>query len=213
MNKLLFSTFLLFSIVATSCVPRTPKDKQEVDAKGTETVIEKPIYKADIRKALEGDFDRQKEGNLEQVTPKHVAKDGQGIYCYFFLRNDKAISLKLHIQYSDYDADLFEIDADGEVMAFETNKTHTSASGMVIAEGATFRWYDKGINEADEEFIRSIENAESVVLKFKVKKGDRLLGSTILAKKEVQSLVNTIDYYKALDGAKIPKKGMVNIRG
>lgn len=213
MNKLLFTTFLLFSIVSTSCIPRTAKDKQETETKGSETAAEKPIYKADIRKALEGDFDRQKEGNLEQVTPKHVAKDGQGTYCYFFVRNDKAISLKLHIQYSDYDADLFEIEADGEVMQFETNKTHTTASGMVITEGATFKWYDKGINEADEEFIRSIENAESVTLKFKIQKGDRLLGSTQLTKKEVKSLVNTIDYYKSLDGAKIPKKGMVNIRG
>lgn len=217
MNKLLLTT-LFFALLATSCIPRTPKDKDgaemvEVEAeKDIETKPNKPRYKADIREELQGFFTHQASGKVEQVTPKHVNASGYGIYSYFFLRNKKGVSLKLHIQYPDYDADLFEIVADGETMQYEANKFYQVDGDARVVENATFRWYDNAINLADEEFIRKIQGAESVTLNLKSKANDKILGSISLTKKEVESLEQTIDYYKSLDGAKIPKKGMVNIR-
>ncbi len=217
MNKLLLTTLFL-ALLATSCIPRTPKDKDRAETvdmeskKDTETNPNKPRYKADIREELQGFFAHQASGKVEQVTPKHVSASGHGIYSYFFLRNKKGVSLKLHIQYPDYDADIYEIVADGETMEYEVNKSFQAEGSARVVENATFRWYDNAINLADEEFIRKMQDAESVTLNMKSKKGDRLLGSIKLTKKEVESLEQTIDYYKSLDGAKIPKKGMVNIR-
>lgn len=217
MNKLILTTlFLVF--LATSCIPRTPKGKDGAETVEVESQVNadaksnKPKYKADIREELQGLFTHQVSGKVEQVTPKHVSANGYGIYSYFFLRNKKAVSLKLHIQYPDYDADVYEIVADDKIMEYEVNKSYQAEGSAMVVENATFRWYDNAINLADEEFIRNIQDAESVTLNMKSKKGNRLLGSIKLTKKEITSLEQAIDYYKSLDGAKIPKKGMVNIR-
>lgn len=216
MNKLLLAS-LLTIFFATSCYERAvKKDKSnEVPLQAvTEVPQVKTKFKSDIRRELEGSFTHFKQDGVEEVSPKYLTSKKNGVYCYFFIRNKKALSLKLHIEYSDYyAADLYELVANGETISYEANVKFSPESSLPVAESTDFQWYDKGINLSDEEFLRKTENATDAVLNFKIKDSDALLGSVKLTKEEFQSLLKTIEYYKSLDGAKIPKKGMVNIRG
>lgn len=206
---------LLLAFAMLSCSKNVDKNnqKEEENIVQAEPVQEvKPQSKYEIRKSLEGYFTRKGQGQLLQVLPKQVGQDGEGIYCYFVEKNNRVISLSLHIQYSSYNADMYELIVAGDTLRYEANKTHSEGSNHIVAENTVFKWYDKMVNLEDEEFIRRAEQADKVLLVLKTKEKEDVITQIQLTKEECKSLVRTIDYYLALDGAKIPKKGMVNIR-
>lgn len=218
MNKLLLVAFSYF-LLSISCTPRVAQNTQnEVDVTQQDsTNIEKPKYKSEIRQELVSYFTHQKQDDVtEQIRPKGISFNGnaEGIYCYFFIKNKKALSLKLHIQFPTYDADFIELHVDGESEAYDVNKSYSSDGMLNTAETYSKRWYDKSINLTDEELLRKAANSENAFLVFKTNNNQTELGRIKLSKEQSQTLVRTIDYYLAQSSsAKIPKKGMVNIRG
>lgn len=213
MYKLPF--IVLLSILLLSCSNKSNADEKKESEKeevvSDKTEDSQPKSKYEIRQALAKFFTRIDRGNAIQVIPSHVGKDGNGLYCYFLEKGKRIISLSLHIQYAEYNADFYELVLGDEVMKYESNKSQQSEINHVIAESTSFKWYDKMINEEDEAFLRKIGETGRATLRLYKSSGESL--TTIqLSKTECKALVDAIDYYIALNGAKIPKKGMVNIR-
>lgn len=213
---------LAFSLTMflASCSQQAPKEASEnnVDA-DSGAVVEQPKrkFKVELRKELNPFFTHQKQDDIvTQVRPKGLSfdADAEGIYAYFFIRKGKALSLKLHIQFPEYKADLIELHVDDAMESYEVNQSYSARGGMLnTAESYSKSWYDKAINMSDVELLRKISTANNVSLVFKHKEGGTVLGTINLSSEQRQSLVRALDYYDAQENsATIPKKGMVNIR-
>lgn len=215
---IILSSFILF----VSCGQGSGQKKEEIDNQQTEQGVSssspKTKFKVDVRNELKGFFTHQKQDDaVEQVRPKGISfnANAEGIYSYFFIKNGKALSLKLHIQVPEYKADLIELHVDDEVETYEVNQSYSEGGSLLnTTETYSKTWYDQAINEADVEILRKAISAKNVSLVFKVKESGATLGTLNLSKEQCESLVRTIDYYDAqTKSAKIARKGMVNIRG
>lgn len=216
MNKLIL--FLSTLLVLLSCSSKTnvkedvENNTEKIEEKIENAEVEQPKSKYEIRKALEKKFKRLNRGQYVQIIPLYMSnKNENGIYCHFLEKGNRYISLNLHIQYDDYNADYYELSVGETMKKYESNKSLKIDKSEVVVNDATFKWFDKMINEEDEALIRKIGEQKTGTLKLFRSTGE-LIATKQLTKEESQSLLNTIDYYKALNGSKIPKKGMVNIR-
>jgi len=152
--------------------------------------------------------------NTILIEPGDIPQDGNGFYCYFALKKDKAVFLKLRIQFwgDEYgNSDTFILDADGEKREYRANESKTNPSNEIIAEDISYYWYDKNINQTDLKFLKKIVASERTTLTFIESHTGNSMKVISLSDNQKQSISRTIDYYTALDGAKIPKEGMVNI--
>lgn len=215
MNKIITATLLAF-LLGVSCSQKANTEQEAQAQNKEETPVEKIDTKNksnfEIRKALEGQFTRKQHGDIIQILPNFVGEEGDGTYCYFLSKGNRIISLSLHIQYSEFNANFYELELNGESMTYEANKDYTTQNNHVIAEGSTFKWFDRMINKEDEAFLRKIGEAGKATLKLKKEADGEVIQTINLSRRECQALINTIEYYLASNGAKIPKKGMVNIR-
>lgn len=164
---------------------------------------------------LSGLFSKQKTSTQVLVQAKGVSLDGNGIYCYFRMKGSKASGFRMRIQYWDEkyaEADLYKFDVDGNIYEYTANRNRSGAGSMQVSEGASFYWYDNSINKKDQAFLEAVSKGKTVKLNLIVKDSNKPVTTITLSSKEKENIGRTFDYYFALNGATIPKEGMVNIR-
>ncbi|NDW17536.1 hypothetical protein D0T53_01230 [Dysgonomonas sp. 216] len=163
---------------------------------------------------LETYFSKQKTGSGVFIQPNNIASNGDGVYCYFRLKNDKATALRLHIQYWNYtEADQYVFNADGKSFTYIANKNQSGSANQQIVQSSVFYWFDNEMKKNDLEFVEALADAQKAQISLVDRGTGETLATIVLSESVKQTLRRTIDYYNALDGAIIPRKGMVNIRG
>lgn len=165
-------------------------------------------------------FDEQKKGNDILVQPKDLKIKPQAqaddFYCYFYKKGDKAISLRFRIQYWSEkfaDVDQYNFTIDGKSYSYIANGNKEMNSDPRIAKGSTFYWFDNTINQSDLKFLESIGDSKNATITLFDRGSGTDVATIDLSERQKQNIKYTLEYYKALGGATIPKKGMVNIRG
>lgn len=218
--KKIFFILCILTLFVTGCGQKsqtqetTKNENSEAEKKNTPQQKETNLKIS--AKELESYFRKEEISSQIMIYPKEIQGNADGVYCYFQLKNEKASKLRLRIQYWDEkyaDVDQYIFEADGESFEYIANNNRTISGSGLVVKGSIFHWFDNGINKTDLSFIEAIAKANTT----KINLIDRGLGKTIdtitLTDQQKESLKRTIDYYFALDGATIPRKGMVNIRG
>ncbi|GAB6010952.1 hypothetical protein [Viscerimonas tarda] len=160
-------------------------------------------------------FNEQVSGAQILVQAKGISRKTDGLYCYFRLKGKKATALRFHIQYWDEkyaDVDSYTFNADGKKFNYIANRNESGSANSQIAQSSYFYWYDNGVNKTDLAFLEAVANGKNVILSLIDRGTNEAIGTLSLSEEEKLNIRRTIDYYYALDGAIIPRKGMVNIR-
>lgn len=214
MHKIMFS---LLAVVFMSCSPNQPANKQ--DATNQSDSISKADTLVSVETAavpdLSGYFVEVKKGAYAEVQAKSASQSVNGIYCYFRLKAKKASNMRLHIQYWDdayADVDHYRFNVDGKTYDFTANRNKETSAGGAVLQGSTFYWYDNNVNKTDQAFLKALSEAKQASLNL-IDRGTNSVVATITISEQVkEDIKRTFDYYFSLDGALIPRAGMVNIR-
>lgn len=214
MKKLVFLFFVL-SILITSCNKKNTKLTETIITDSLQTEQSKSEKTADNKpdkEKLKAFFKEQKKANQVLVEPKNK---NEALYCYFRIKNFKATGLRLRIQCWDgscIDSDQFNIMVDGKKHTYMANRNKDANGSERIVENTTYYWYDNAVNQEDLKFLEVLANAKEASVKFIDRGTNKTVFLVVLTEEDRNSIRQTIDYYFSLDGAAIPKKGMVNIR-
>ena len=160
-------------------------------------------------------FKKQISGTQTLIQPKEVSQKTDGIYCYFRMKGAKATGFRFHIQFwsEKYaNVDSYTFNSDGQIFSYIANHNNSGSGDSRIVQSSTFFWYDNAVNKTDLKFLEAIANGTNVTVSLIDRGTNETINTLIISDNEKASIRRTIDYYHALDGALIPKKGMVNIR-
>ncbi len=212
--KKIFVLILVPAFIA--CAPKTDSSdnkKAGLNSDSLHTHVQEKVKPS--AEELEQYFDRQKNASQVIVQAKGIPANGEGVYCYFRMKGERASKFRFRIQYWDAkyaDADLYRFDVDGKTYEYMANNDKSPSGSSHIANNTIFYWYDKGINKEDQAFLEALAQSENATISLVDRAVDKSLGRIILSQKQKEDIGRTLDYYFALDGATIPRKGMVNIR-
>jgi len=216
-NYIIILAFVLFAL---SCNQKTSGGdtnvREDKDSVKQEQITDVQKKQKPSVKDLEPFFVKQNTSSGTIIQAKEVNTEGNGIYCYFRLKNDKATGLRLRIQYwsEKYaNADQYLFVVDGKSYTYIANRDKSGSGNDRVVESAVFYWFDNSMNKTDLAFVEKLADSKESSISLI----DRATGETVtmLALTDSEKLIirRTLDYYFALDGATIPKEGMVNIRG
>ena len=222
MRKILFIlSVIVFVVIACNQPSKKDVIRTEAEEVMTDTIKEdgktqEPQKKKYKPEDLEKYFTRQQTSSQLLIQPKGITSESNGIYCYFRLKGDRASGMRLRIQYWSEQyalADQYRFIVDGKYYTYIANRNKSDSGNSQIVDSAVFFWFDNDMKQNDLAFAEALADSEDS----KVKLIDRATGETLatitLTESDKLSLRRTIDYYFALNGAVIPKEGMVNIRG
>jgi hypothetical protein len=137
---------------------------------------------------------------LTWVTPKSAPNyvNVNSIYCYFQENNGVASNLRLKFQYEAEDW-LFiqkcQFLIDGKAYEFIPLNTQTD-----VGNGGICEWFDNSINYSDSELINALANAKEAKVKIIGRQYHKIKPITT---KQIKSIKNTLDLYKAMGGTGI----------
>ena len=124
------------------------------------------------------------------ITPRESAKyrNMNGIYCYFSSNN-----LRFVFQYHS-DSWLFfskcQFLIDGKAFEYTPSNQKRDNDETGITE-----WFDDPVDATNKDIIMALSNTKSAKLKLI---GDNYVDYKVISKKQITSIKNTLDYYKAL---------------
>lgn len=141
----------------------------------------------------------------EWVEPKEIENT---VYFYFQLKNEKARNMRMRIEYlqEQYEnVNKYEFVVDGETFEYTANKNRSSEYRKI------FYWYDHNVSQSDVKLIEALADAKEVKVNL-VDKTRGVIATLPLSVDTRQDIKLVYDYYQSMGGAKIPRKGMVNVR-
>lgn len=220
--KYLSTTFAIFAILLASCNSEKKADTtiaKEVDSLKIkrEQFVKDSIYQVEMlrRDSLE----KIKKENIERLKPLFTERkdefsdrtwfkpkdspkytNANGVYCYFSKENGKVENFRFRFQYFDDDWLFIKnmiFNIDGE------NITIVPDMETDCGDGDIWEWCDELVGTADsycdvsEDFIIKLSKAKSVKVKLN---GRQYYDTRTLSQKQIKSIKNTYDYYKALGG-------------
>lgn len=127
-------------------------------------------------------------------APKYVSANG--IYTYFGIKDGEPVTPRLKIQYASSDwlfIESYTFLIDGKIYEFSAPEMERDNDSYI------WEWSDSSTNENDETraIYRALLNAKEAKIRFN---GQQYNESRELTPKELQSIVETYEYYKALGG-------------
>ena len=219
MIKIFFLTLSCLILIGCTTPDNKSVTKQDNEVQDTIKQKKKTPEKAKptskyTKEELAPFFTEQESESQILVQPKGITSATNGIYCYFLIRNNRATGLRLHIQYwsENYaNVHFYSYDVDGKNYSYIANRSKTGSSDPRFA-ATTFYWYDNDANRSDINFLNALVKGKNVTVKLIEKSTNEIVNTLTLSEEEKLGIQRTLDYYYALNGALIPKKGMVNIR-
>ncbi|MDR0511196.1 MAG: hypothetical protein LBH06_08915 [Rikenellaceae bacterium] len=205
MKKLLC---VLIVIVASSCISNAPTKKQSDNDSAIvllktvyENVKEKPIDSLKVNSLPEFFKKNKDEFSSDGLTwYKHINSpkyhsSRSGIYCYFGIRNNKPMYLRLVVQYCSEDWLFFKkIRFSIDDMAFEYIPDEVEHDN----NSTIWEWCDNAlIRDNDKLLIRTLSNAKDAKMKFI---GSKYYDIKIISKADITAIRQTIEMYEALGG-------------
>ena len=131
------------------------------------------------------------------VQPKSrpIYRNQNGFYCYFQKSKDNKVSnLRFVGQYEDEDwlfINHVKFNIDGVVWDYTPNKVNQDNDSRI------WEWFDDDVNSSNALLIEAISNAKVVNVRFI---GRQYHDERKMSKNNIQSIRNTLEYYKALGG-------------
>lgn len=227
MKRIIFIPFL-FALVSFTACNQIKKENKEADNTSQDSIKTEKAGKTDTKEPqqkkqtvkysaeeLAPYFTEQISGAQTLIQPNGIKHNTSGIYCYFRLKDKRATTLRFHIQYwaEKYsNVDSYTFDADGKTFNYIANRNESGSGDSRIAQSSSFYWYDNNVNKTDLTFLNAIANGKDVTVSLIDRATNIAVDVLTLSDEEKLNIRRTIDYYYALDGALIPRKGMVNIR-
>ena len=131
------------------------------------------------------------------VQPKSrpIYRNQNGFYCYFQKSKDNKVSnLRFVGQYEDEDwlfINHVKFNIDGVVWDYTPKKINKDNDSRI------WEWFDDDVNSSNALLIEAISNAKVVNVRFI---GRQYHDERKMSKNNIQSIRNTLEYYKALGG-------------
>ena len=131
------------------------------------------------------------------VQPKSrpIYRNQNGFYCYFQKSKDNEVSnLRFVGQYEGEDwlfINHVKFNIDGVVWDYTPNEINQDNDTRI------WEWFDDDVNSSNTSLIKAISNAKVVKVRFI---GRQYHDERKMSKNNIQSIRNTLDYYKALGG-------------
>ena len=130
-----------------------------------------------------------------KTAPKYTNRNG--IYCYFSKDNFGVSNFRFRIQYHDDDwlfIEKYQFSIDGKAYEYiPVNVERDSGNGGMIWE-----WSDERVSTYnDKEILEALSNANVAKIKFI---GSQYYDIRTITRKELQSIKNAIDLFKAMGG-------------
>ena len=191
----------------STSVETTQADKAKADSlQRAQNALKEELRKEDSATIvkLKPFFDEEKDefdaNGGYWVYPKERPKSvrSNGVYCYFYMnKNGKPSNLRFVFQYCD-DSWLFikslQIKADKAIMTYKPRKVERDNGSSKVWE-----WFDenKQQNHDVNGVVYNIAYAKTVKIRIQ---GQKYYKDITLNDKQIQSMKNTIDYYRALGG-------------
>lgn len=205
MKKILFLMFvvLCFSSCKQNTVEQTQLDDIAVDTAaiildtmamgesfvGKANTIDSLLVKK-LKPLFRNNTDEFSKDKTTWITPRESAKyrNMNGLYCYFSSNN-----LRFVFQYHS-DSWLFfskcQFLIDGKSFEYIPSNQKRDNDETGITE-----WFDDPVDTTNKDIIIALSNAKSAKLKLI---GDNYVDYRVISKKQITSIKNTLDYYKAL---------------
>ncbi|MFR9165140.1 MAG: hypothetical protein ACLVKO_02505 [Dysgonomonas sp.] len=217
MKRYILFLLILFPLFSCNTAVKGP-DKDKVETAASDSSKIKTDAKGIIpsSESLKMYFNERKASNQVLVQPKNIAANGNGIYCYFTLSGNKATALRFRIQYWDEkyaDVDQYQFVVDGKKYDYIANRDESgSHNTRIVDSSTTFYWYDDRVDKTDQNFLEAMARSKSAKLNLIDRAVNKVIGTIEITENQKSDIKRTLDYYFSLNGAAIPKKGMVNIR-
>lgn len=198
--------FFIFTVVIFLLIAIFSKSDDEIKNENnlidSTSVVESKKSATDSSKIknLKHLFTEKKDdfGESTWIKPKSKPEyiNQNGFYCYFEKdANGNAFNFRFVGQYAADDwlfIKYLKFNIDGKNYEFYPSEVNTDNDSTI------WEWFDEGINVTDSKLIEAIANAKSVKIRFE---GRQYYNDKIMSKNNINSIKNTLEYYKALGGS------------